>query len=183
MSVKPLLSLVPPPVEAACRRGSAEPDGDACTCRSCQCRALHPSSRPARPDDPVVEIGPGADDPAVLASQARRSVTRVLEAVDPELVDVAVLLVSELVGNATVHGEDPVATAVSYGAGVLRVEVSDGGPAFAPQCEMPGSDAESGRGLALVESLASRWGLVERGDGRPGKTLWFEIDHSREQRR
>jgi hypothetical protein len=36
-------------------------------------------------------------------------------------------------------------------------------------------DAPTGRGLRIVDSLATRWG-VEPGDAGEGKTVWFEVD-------
>ena len=93
--------------------------------------------------------------------------------------DVAELLVSELVGNAVRHG------AVAAGAGdvvlrvqpapdgALRVEVDDAGDPHLP-ARPPDADesAESGRGLLLVDELATRWG-AEPIPG--GKRVWFEV--------
>ena len=57
--------------------------------------------------------------------------------------------------------------------GRLRVEVSDdGGPARLRR-RIHDVHPESGRGLRLVQTLASRWGIREGTDGR---TIWFELD-------
>jgi anti-sigma regulatory factor (Ser/Thr protein kinase) len=57
--------------------------------------------------------------------------------------------------------------------GRLRVEVSDdGGPARLRR-RIHDVHAESGRGLRLVQTLASRWGVREDTKGR---TIWFELD-------
>jgi len=55
----------------------------------------------------------------------------------------------------------------------LRVEVSDdGGPARLRR-RIHDLRSAKGRGLELVESLASRWGVRESSAGR---TIWFEVD-------
>jgi hypothetical protein len=36
----------------------------------------------------------------------------------------------------------------------------------------PSDEAESGRGLGLVEMLSSNWGVITRAGG---KTVWFEV--------
>lgn len=85
------------------------------------------------------------------------------------------LCVSELLTNVIVHlGEGTPVTLRLAGtcSGRLRVEVSDPGPALWPVPRTAGDRDESGRGLALVEALASRWG-VEQGVHR--KTVWCEL--------
>jgi hypothetical protein len=98
--------------------------------------------------------------------------------------DDVVLVVSELVANALVHGHgSPVlrlrATAEPDGqapAGV-RVEVADDSRVL-PEPRGPG--AGGGWGLKLVERLAAGWGAVHRGRG---KVVWCELvprlDHDR----
>ena len=96
--------------------------------------------------------------------------------IDGDVADSAVLLVSELVTNAILHGEPPVELRVGVPPGLLRVEVHDGdreAPVPMPQELGPSRERMGGRGLRLVEALSSRWGLCEDDDG---KTLWFEID-------
>ena len=93
-----------------------------------------------------------------------------------EVADAAILLVSELVTNAILHGEPPVELRVGVPGGLVHVEVHDSdresrphvGPVTGPAGERLG-----GRGLGLVQSLSSRWGLW--GDDA-GKCVWFEID-------
>jgi len=52
-------------------------------------------------------------------------------------------------------------------AGRVRVEVEDEGGPWGPG---GGQNGQSGRGLAIVGQLASRWGRDDR------RTVWFEID-------
>ena len=85
--------------------------------------------------------------------------------------DVAELLTSELVTNAVLHAGTTVSLTVSDEAGGLRVEVTDRSAA-APQRRRYSAEAGTGRGLGLVESLASAWGTRM---GSPGKTVWFTL--------
>ncbi|MEU9619916.1 ATP-binding protein [Streptomyces sp. NPDC048155] len=85
------------------------------------------------------------------------------------------LCVSELLTNVIVHlGEGTPVTLRVAGtrSGRIRVEVSDPGRGLWPVPRTAGGRDESGRGLALVEALASRWG-VEQGVHR--KTVWCEL--------
>ncbi|WP_408055488.1 ATP-binding protein [Streptomyces radicis] len=91
----------------------------------------------------------------------------------PELAEDAVLLVSELVGNAVRHAGAPVfGLRIRRRRGWIRVEVRD--PSRALPCQLPVRDMDvtSGRGLFLVDTLADRWGV----DLLPhGKCTWFEM--------
>ncbi len=84
----------------------------------------------------------------------------------------AVLLVSELVGNAVRHtGARVFGLRLRRRRGWIRVEVRD--PSRGLPCLMPVQEMDvSGRGLFLVDKLADRWGvdLLPR-----GKTTWFEM--------
>jgi anti-sigma regulatory factor (Ser/Thr protein kinase) len=113
--------------------------------------------------DPV----PGA------VAEARRFVVGVLSArrEKGDDLDDCELMVSELATNAVRHGRSMFRVGVSGGPGPIRIEVSDCNP------RLPGEggaspDAESGRGLQIVGTLAARWGVREE---REGKTIWFEL--------
>ncbi|MFJ8073249.1 ATP-binding protein [Streptomyces sp. NPDC096176] len=84
----------------------------------------------------------------------------------------AVLLVSELVGNAVRHtGARVFGLRMLRRRGWIRIEVRD--PSRGLPCLMPVTEMDtSGRGLFLVDKLADRWGvdLLPR-----GKTTWFEM--------
>jgi two-component sensor histidine kinase len=86
----------------------------------------------------------------------------------------AVLLVSELVTNSVRHSKATngmIELLACITPGLVHVEVSDDGGGF----DVPAlvhHDAESGRGLQLVQELADRW-------GRPTglrTSVWFELD-------
>lgn len=91
-----------------------------------------------------------------------------------ELVDTASLLVSELVTNALLHAQPPIGLRITKpSAGLLHIEVADHSPDL-PEADLhPDTSTPGGRGLFIVDSLATRWGY--RPDGR-GKTVWFELD-------
>ncbi|MGZ3100867.1 ATP-binding protein [Streptomyces sp. H72] len=90
--------------------------------------------------------------------------------------DPARQLVAELANNAAAHGRVPGRDfrLTLYVVGdTLRIEVTDTRPERLPDPRTPPTDAESGRGLLLVEALADRWGVTE---GRfPRKTVWAEL--------
>ncbi|WP_173318060.1 ATP-binding protein [Streptomyces fulvorobeus] len=90
----------------------------------------------------------------------------------PLIAEHAVLLVSELVGNAVRHtGARIFGLRMVRRRGWIRVEVRD--PSRGLPCLMPVREMDvSGRGLFLVDKLSDRWGvdLLPR-----GKTTWFEM--------
>jgi hypothetical protein len=55
----------------------------------------------------------------------------------------------------------------------LRIEVTDTRGDRLPRLRHTAADAESGRGLLLVEALADRWGFVP--GPPPRKTVWAEV--------
>ena len=84
-------------------------------------------------------------------------------------------LVAELTANAATHGRLPGRSfrLTMYVVGdTLRIEVTDARGERLPEPQAPAPDAESGRGLLLVEALADRWGVTE--EDFPRKTVWAE---------
>ncbi len=88
-----------------------------------------------------------------------------------EVVDDAVLLVSELVTNSVLHGGPPVVVAVDCDEATLQVRVRDGSPTL-PAPRDAASGDENGRGLALVAEMSADWGVDTEEDG---KHVWFVI--------
>jgi anti-sigma regulatory factor (Ser/Thr protein kinase) len=84
------------------------------------------------------------------------------------VVDDAVLVLSELVGNAVRHGaplpEGGIRVTWDVGQEAVHLEVADGGrgplrhEAHAPLAAGGSADAERGRGLAIVSLLTASWG-------------------------
>ncbi|MEU4652606.1 ATP-binding protein [Streptomyces sp. NPDC023723] len=100
---------------------------------------------------------------------------------DEPLAETLVLLVSELVTNAVVHTGRPAVLRLCLPGGgpgaaadeaTVRLEVADTS-GRAPVYRCADGDATSGRGLALVDGLADRWGWT-RDDA--GKRIWCELD-------
>ncbi len=94
-----------------------------------------------------------------------------LWSVDPDTVDSVVLLMSELVTNALVHGRSPLSVRLRRTGSRVIVEVADCDPRV-PRRRHAAFDDEGGRGLELVSLIASRWGTRSAGDG---KVVWAEI--------
>jgi len=109
--------------------------------------------------------------PASIASVRRFAVAACRESGLVGLCDTVALLVSEVATNALVHGNGDVQVRVVAQGGVLRVEVSDESPQL-PVVRTAGLLEEGGRGLALVETLASSWGVRPEATG---KSVWFEL--------
>jgi DNA-binding NarL/FixJ family response regulator len=82
------------------------------------------------------------------------------------------LLVSELVTNAILHARSMPEIAVVLGRDHIRVEVADTSDVL-PVARVVGPHDTSGRGLAIIEELATTWGVTPV-DG-PGKVVWFEV--------
>ena len=85
------------------------------------------------------------------------------------------LLTSEVMTNAVVHGTTGrcVRVATRAEAGVFEVSVTDDGPGIPTVCHVTAA-AEGGRGLLLVDALATAWGVTEHD---AGKSVWFRVAH------
>ena len=104
---------------------------------------------------------------------ARRWVQELLQrwALPVPTTEDAVLLTSELATNAVIHAQSPFDVTVRRQDGVLRVAVADDLHRLPILRENP--TGVGGRGLRLVQALASDWGCEPvPGDG---KVVWFEV--------
>lgn len=122
---------------------------------------------------PIVRSEVFACDPASIRA-ARRFIGECVEQLGLQSLPAVQLMVSELATNAVLHAKasfDVILERVSDG--MVRVEVRDFGRGTPRLCA--GSpEAESGRGLRIVELLAQSWGVEDRPGGR-GKTTWFIV--------
>jgi GAF domain-containing protein/anti-sigma regulatory factor (Ser/Thr protein kinase) len=129
-------------------------------------------------DEPVQELtSPTAarrfPGDASSAPSARRFAADVLTAWQlGELVDTARLLLDEVITNAVQHTVGDVRVRLVRRARRLRVEVTDHSNRL-PDVRPIDPDAENGRGLYIVETLADVWGHETMDSG--GKTVWFEL--------
>jgi anti-sigma regulatory factor (Ser/Thr protein kinase) len=87
------------------------------------------------------------------------------------LVDLATLVVSELVTNALTHARSEMTLELTRRPDLLRVSVTDASP-DSPRRRRADPAAEGGRGMHMVAELASRWGIEQLPSG---KRVWAEI--------
>ncbi|OHV42905.1 SpoIIE family protein phosphatase [Pseudofrankia sp. BMG5.36] len=136
----------------------------------------------------TITLPPAAESPR----SARRFLLSALRGrIDEDTLDSALLLVTELVTNVVVHAGTPATVDVTaISPGELAVRVHDLHPVRIGSSRRGAGDGqaggqegglgesglgglrEDGRGLALVDALASSWG-TEHGAG--GKTVWFRL--------
>lgn len=134
---------------------------------------MGPTRRPGTPPshDPPVHLTEFPPSPASVRAARRFVTVACANLAPPELVDDIRLLTSELVTNVIVHARSNVALGVRCHDRSVRVEVGDRSPA-PPTSHQAGPEDPAGRGMTLVETIASGWGVEERVDG---KTVWFEL--------
>lgn len=87
------------------------------------------------------------------------------------IADNAILMISELVTNAILHGGEGAVLTLLADELRIRAEVRDSSPAM-PVVRSYSETATTGRGMVIVDALASDWGTY-RVDG--GKVVWFEL--------
>jgi len=125
------------------------------------------------PEHRRLELYLPADESAIV--QARRAVERVAALADyPDAQFAVRVLVSELFTNGVKYGGrgGRIRLELEVRADCVHVEIGDRGRGFDPATvTMPGEDATSGRGLALLDQLAARWGVERGGESR----VWFEL--------
>src|SRR4051812_49749366 len=102
---------------------------------------------------------------------ARRLLLAALDGREDPAVDDAVLMISELVTNAVRHTRTILLVLVTIEDHTLHVDVTDDNPTL-PAPPNPEHDATGGRGLRIVDALATRWGITPT---KEGKTVWFEM--------
>jgi anti-sigma regulatory factor (Ser/Thr protein kinase) len=148
-----------------------------------------------RPPHHTITLPPAADSPR---SARRFLLTTLRDTVDEDTLDSALLLVTELVTNVVVHAGTPATVEVSpTPAGELTIRVRDlhpvrigaarrgpgegpeGGASSAAESGLGGL-REDGRGLGLVDALATSWGTEH---GARGKSVWFTLTATPRSRR
>ena len=116
------------------------------------------------------KLSSGRDARHVLVSSLRE-----LD-VDETVVDEAEIVISELVGNAVRHArplpDGKIKVSWTVRAGVVEVEVADGGGPTIPRPAPRSLMSDKGRGLRIVRGLAHEWGVHE---DRGGRTVWVAL--------
>lgn len=89
-----------------------------------------------------------------------------------DVVDMVALLASETVTNAVLHAGTEIEVTVEVRPAGVWVGVTDQSPVI-PGIRHYGVEATTGRGLGMVELIASSWGVDS---DLEGKTVWFVVD-------
>jgi len=132
------------------------------------------------PDDALAELGVPdsqhrvsvAMDPVVgAARRGRELVTEVCARWDcPDLAGPACIVLTEMMNNVVAHAQTPMTVMIARYAGQMSVAVRDQNPARPRFTGAPVSPTSyGGRGLMLIDSVASRWGHLEVPGG---KVVW-----------
>lgn len=96
-------------------------------------------------------------------------------ATDDSDIYAAELVFGELVGNVVRHAPGPISITLEWHAGIAVLRVRDSGPGFDWRAvEAPEPLAESGRGLFIVRTLASRLRVVRRESGMEA-VAWLPV--------
>jgi anti-sigma regulatory factor (Ser/Thr protein kinase) len=127
--------------------------------------------------------GSMADDPRILeialppdprsAADARHAVAAYCRArgVREDLLQVGVLVISELVTNVVLHAATPMIVWAEYEDSTLTLAATDGDTAL-PALLAPDDTHEGGRGVAIIDQLSASWGLTRTG---LGKVIWVTL--------
>lgn len=120
-----------------------------------------------------VPLGGTTDDLRTVRRAVVELVTRCRANVDASEVS---LLADEVTSNALRHAGGATQVVIYGSADHVYVEVSDDSPVL-PTPLQPTPYQDRGRGLLLLERLASSWGVDPLPTG--GKTVWFELRSTR----
>lgn len=108
------------------------------------------------------------------AARAREFVRdRVRRSRHGSLEDPALLCVTELVANVSLHTDSPqCVVTVREAPEAITIEVTDDAGQL-PSMGPASSQSEHGRGLRIVDALAREWGVRRRADRR--KSVWVRL--------
>lgn len=121
----------------------------------------------------VIEASTDFPPDAASVSLARRFARQTLDAWGlAPMSDEVELVASELVTNAVLHAQSSPKITLRRDGNRIRLEVSDAS-AVPPLQRHFGVTAATGRGIGLVDAMASTWGTTARANG---KTVWCEFE-------
>ena len=149
------------------------------TCPDCCSKLPLDAALAGPPQSLPVDSQPAVETTVVSGlgapAEARRAFASFCSGLSDDVTHTGSLLISEVVTNAVLHGSagdsSTIALHFAVVGDVVQVEVADDGAGFEPRREQAPLDAESGRGLEIVEALARSWGVDA---GRPTR-VWFEL--------
>jgi anti-sigma regulatory factor (Ser/Thr protein kinase) len=119
------------------------------------------------PEPLVLELSASPES----AAHAREALAAMLGPDVGEAGETAALLLTELVSNAVRFAGGDLRVRAGVHSGLLLVEVSDTSERM-PTSLVPHPEAETGRGILLIQELADRWGAEPLPNG---KRVWFEL--------
>lgn len=126
----------------------------------------------------VEHVGPLPHVPETISVVRRRARAVLVDwNLSLDIVEDALLVISELLTNAIIHALPPAALQLSEirvdGSSALRIEVTDAGPAVPAAASTPDLDPdEHGRGIDIITALSARCGM----DIHPGGvTRWADL--------
>ena len=118
---------------------------------------------------PLVDTRLSADKN--MPARSRRLTGDALGEIEPDTRYNFLLMLSELVANTVLHSRTPERLRVLRVGDRLRVEVYDDSSDF-PVVMTPSPHRVHGRGMLLVDALASDWGVNSTPSG---KVVWAEV--------
>ena len=131
------------------------------------------ATRAGKAGRPVPRVARILPSEGASVAEARRMLAGLLEGTGLEaVVDDAQMAVTELVTNAMVHAGSEIHLAAAVTGSGLRVEVGDASPHLPVRRDYAPMSA-TGRGLAIVDEVVTRWNSFALGGG---KVVWFEIE-------
>jgi anti-sigma regulatory factor (Ser/Thr protein kinase) len=152
--------------ETTCKTGCSKGSGSVASSTSTEGKPLHPPLSYRR----WTVISPA--ELGSLRAQLRHLAD--VWALPEDCTDRILMIVNELVSNAIDHARTTCDITVQNTRSLVRVLAADESP-LPPRKASLDVNAARGRGLQMVEALASRWGWTRR---RRGKTVWAAVNCS-----
>ncbi|MFF6800659.1 ATP-binding protein [Streptomyces sp. NPDC012616] len=92
----------------------------------------------------------------------------------PGVIETAQLCVTEMLSNVITHvgPGTPTTLSVAMNGGHVRIEIQDPDTRALPTLLQAGAESEGGRGMALIDAMAVRWGVEPRANR---KVTWCEL--------
>jgi anti-sigma regulatory factor (Ser/Thr protein kinase) len=109
-------------------------------------------------------------DPAAGAAARRVVRTRLGHVVTGDTLDDVLLVVSELVSNAVLHGRGDIELRLGYDGSRVTGDVVDQGAGFVRPVHRRAHGQIGGNGLHIVDRVTSCWGIHD-----DAAHVWFEI--------
>ncbi len=121
----------------------------------------------------VEEAFPAVPDAAAQARSFLRAAAAEWQLPDDVVAD-CVQIVSEIVGNVIRHAQTPLTLRLSYDGEAVLIASTDGAVRL-PEQHTASDVSEDGRGLLIIDSVASSWGVHH---AVVGKTMWARVEVS-----